>query len=738
MTVAPIAPNGVFPFGTHVYREPHKDYEQLLTDLPLLRRLGFNMIKIQESWAIDEPAEGEYNLSRVTRLMEAARRENLGVYLGLTMEQAPAWMWDRFPEAAMIGSDNLPFVDPTQYCMPADAKPGPCWNHPGARAAAETFMRALAGRLADFDNLWTWNTFQEVGFWNNLPKNPEFVGYCYCPYTIQAYRRWLREHYSSLKVLNEAWSTGYSDWEHIDPPRRYRSSPAMLDWRYYMENVYLTEVLRWKGEVLRSADPAGRPVFAHVGHPTVASGQEWRWAQACDFFGTSNYPAWDPFEPWDDAWPQRESMDVTRFYELWHAMFFRNELVRSANGRGRAFWGAEFQGGPISTYLHLGRTPAAGDIRQWLLAGLAVGMHGISFWNHRAEHFWHEGNGFGLMDRVEQSSERIEEAGRVARAINADPAVFVHSEPPPAQVALVVNEHLYQFMAGSRANALELLQSNLRGHYGRLWQLGIPVDFIELTLAEPADLSQYRAVILPFSLALGDREAAVLTSYVEHGGTLISDAAPGRHGRYGFTSRTQMFDGAEVLFGAEQSGLSIVDEPDDRRWTPAPRGAGEIRPATVCEGLGSFAGTSVRANVYLQTFTPRSADPILVVGDDVVGVRNTYGDGTAVLLGTVSGLSATAHIHGPTNDFMWKLLVEAGVTSDRTGALLRRRRVLDDQQAWFLVNPTAETVVESVDLRGFTLERDLLDDSITEQSDTSVTVTVAPYQIACLVVRHDS
>lgn len=122
----------------------------------------------------------------------------------------------------------------------------------------------------------------------------------------------------------------------------------------------------------------------------------------------------------------------------------------------------------------------------------------------------------------------------------------------------------------------------------------------------------------------------------------------------------------------------------------------------------------------------------------MVGVRNTYGDGTAVLLGTVSGLSATAHIHGPTNDFMWKLLVEAGVTSDRTGALLRRRRVLDDQQAWFLVNPTAETVVESVDLRGFTLERDLLDDSITEQSDTSVTVTVAPYQIACLVVRHDS
>ncbi|GAA3148400.1 beta-galactosidase GanA [Kribbella aluminosa] len=735
MSVKPIAPNGVFPFGTHVYREPHKDFETLQSDLPLLSRLGFNMIKIQESWAIDEPAEGRYEFARIVTLMEAAQREGLGVYLGLTMEQAPAWMWAKYPDAYMVDANNVPFVDPTQYCMPADAKPGPCWNHPGVRAAGEAFMGAVAARLGEFDNLWTWNTFQEVGFWNNLPKNPEFVGYCYCPHTIAAYRGWLQQRYESLAALNEAWFTAYTDWNHVDPPRRYRASPAMLDWRYYMENVYLAGVLEWKTDVLKASDPRSRPVFAHVGHPTVASGQEWRWAAAGDFFGSSNYPAWDPFDSWDDAWPQRESMDLTRLYELWHAMFFRNDLVRSATGRGRAFWGAEFQGGPISTFLHLGRTPSADDIRRWLLAGLAVGMHGISFWNHRAEHFWHEGNGFGLMDRTEGSSERIEEAGRIARAINRDPGLFVESEPPPAQVAVVVSEDTYQFMSGSRTNALEILQHNLRGHYARLWKLGVPVDFVEITLSEASDLSRYTVVILPFSPAIGTREAEVLTKYVAAGGTLISEASPGRHDNRGFATPSQMFDGAEKLFGATQTGFSLVDEPDDRRWTPPPRGAGEIRAALVCEAGADLAGNSVRANVYVQTLQPTTSTPILMADQEVVGVRNRYGDGTAILLGTVTGLSSTAHVHQPTDDFFGKMLAAAGVEPDRVGRLLRRRRVVADRQAWFLINPTSEAVTESVPLAGLRLEGDLLGDSVTSHTDDEITIKVAPYQLACLVVR---
>ena len=92
----------------------------------------------------------------------------------------------------------------------------------------------------------------------------------------------------------------------------------------------------------------------------------------------------------------------------------RSDLTRGAAGRDRAFWGAEFQGGPISTGLHLGGTPGAADIRRWVLAGLASGMTGISFWNHRAERFWNECNGFGVLDPQGETTERADEIGRLA------------------------------------------------------------------------------------------------------------------------------------------------------------------------------------------------------------------------------------------------------------------------------------------------------------------------------------
>src|SRR5262249_20161548 len=153
--------------GTHVFREPHQDENELMSDLPILKRLGFNLIKIQESWAIDEPREGEVDLARIERVIVRARELGLGVYLGLTMEQAPMWMWRKYPDGRLVYANNQPSEDPTQSLLPADGKPGPCWDHPGAREAAIRFIAELARRLGRYDNLMVWDVWQEIGFWPN-------------------------------------------------------------------------------------------------------------------------------------------------------------------------------------------------------------------------------------------------------------------------------------------------------------------------------------------------------------------------------------------------------------------------------------------------------------------------------------------------------------------------------------------------------------------------------------------
>jgi len=76
--------------------------DQLQADLPLLKRLGFSMVKIQESWSADEHKPGEIDLSRVSHLVSDARQNGLVVYFGITMEQPPTWLCRKYPDANML------------------------------------------------------------------------------------------------------------------------------------------------------------------------------------------------------------------------------------------------------------------------------------------------------------------------------------------------------------------------------------------------------------------------------------------------------------------------------------------------------------------------------------------------------------------------------------------------------------------------------------------------------------
>ena len=731
MSVQPVFGDGLFPWGTHVYREPCLDLDGVLRDLPLLKRYGFNMIKIQEHWSADESREGEYDFSRVEQVVRRADELDLGVYLGLTMEQAPAWIWRKFPDCHFVYSDGRRHNQPAQYTIPVDAKPGPCWDHPGVREAAARFIGELARTLGQYRNIWAWNTFQEIGFWPNTAGK---LGFCYCPHTLERFREWLREKYGTLAELNATWQINYDDWDEVEPPRREEPLAPFIDWRYFMDDVYMARQLAFKTEALRKNDPYQRPVFSHADTPRIGSGAEWRWARVGDFFGTSNYPKWNNGHPWDD---KVESEDAALLNEIWEEMILCTDLARGNNGRDRALWGAEFQGGPISTSLHFGRMPTPNDLRVWILSGLACGMTGISFWNHRVERFWKEANGFGLLDPIGDSSERMDAVSRIGKAIRNHGEFFSQAQPPRAQVALLVNEDLNHFFEACNGDVIQHYRYNMRGWYARLWRLGIAVDFLDAEEVAAGELASYKAAILTMPLSLDAGYFARLTTFVEAGGTLVAEACPGRWDKYGWATLSQLVDGGEALFGAKHGELAMVREPGaSSRWMPNERRFGEFDPPTILSGAGEFVGLDLRANFYLQTLRATTAEAILTQGDDIAGVMNRFGAGQSILIGTFLGFSALAHrdFDADTDRFLNDLLSYSGVEGDQCGVLLRRRRVWKDQEAWFFINPTAEPVTETISLEGFTGVVDLLGDCLIAQSADAMNVCVAGTNLACILL----
>jgi beta-galactosidase len=448
-----------FLFGTHVYREPSLPLEQIRADLPLLKKLGFNTIKIQESWAIDERREGEINLDNVLRVVSDARDVGLKVYFGVTMELAPAWLWRKYPDAYMVYNSGEKHYDQLQYVIPGDGKPGPCWHHPGAREAATRFLTVVGSEVGRFNNILVWNVWQEIGFW---PMRPGTLGFCYCDYSLIEFRGWLQQRYSIVAKLNDTWKTGYASFDEVIPPRMATDLPPYLDFRYFMENVYISNVLRWKAEVLRRSDPDHRPVFAHADAALIGSGQQWRHAESLDLFGASCYPAWQPFESWDAGQaPAGGVVNPTagRLAELWNSVLLRFDYLRCAAAGGKIF-AAEFQGGPVVRGLHRRRVPEEADIQRWVLGSLAAGIQGLCFWNHRAEIFWREEFGFGLLELDgNQITPRAAETSRLAQAVNRHAALFSRGTVPQAKVAVLISEELFQFHKATHFEAHGPLRS---------------------------------------------------------------------------------------------------------------------------------------------------------------------------------------------------------------------------------------------------------------------------------------
>ena len=719
-----------FPYGTHMYREHSRPLAELKQDMRVIKNLGFNMVKIQESWAIDEQREGEINLSKVERLIAEAEKLDLKIYFGVTMEQAPAWLWRKHPDCRLIYNIGEPHNDPTQYLLPADGKPGPCWDHPGAREAGERFIATLAKKLGKYKKIIAWNVWQEIGFW---PMRSGLLGFCYCPYTLANFRSWLKEKYSDLKSLNKTWRTGYGKWYEVEPPRMYTSVPSWIDWRYFMDDVYLVQAIRWKVKAFKKNDPQKRPVFCHMGGPTIGSGAEWRFAREVDFFGSSCYPAWAPFAEWDAGQVKAgESVSKEKGLkaEMWNSISLKFDYIRSAC-KEKECWAAEFQGGPISTSLHKGRVLTPQDIRRWVLTTLASGINGLSFWNHRAEIFWQEGYGFGLLDSIGDSSPRAEEAGRIGKAINRYSNLFREGKLPQAQVAIFINEDLWHF-AEATAESSKHLTHTIKGIYKMLWESGIGVDFVESSEIKNGKSVRYRVIILPFPLAISDELMSQLKDYVANGGVLISEACPGRYDQYGFARSGEISSIATELFGIEHKGLTLCHEPGKSHWTPIERSFGEIIASTRFSGAGPFDGYSVLPSLYVETFILKKATPILLKEDEVTGVVNSYGKGKAYLIGTLLGHAGATYEDRPTRDFLVKLLIDSGIKPERLGKLLLRRRILNNKEAWFLINPTKETISETIDFISFSEVEDLLEGPINKTNPIEVT----GFSVRVLILQH--
>jgi beta-galactosidase len=680
-----------FPIGSHLCRKPMPKMSEMKRDIETLKSRGFNLIKIQAHWGLDEPSEGILDTEAYEELICHADKFDMGVYIGLTNEQAPNWLWEKYPACRMVGKNGLPVSYQAQYTLPADGKPGPCFDHPGAMEAQLGFTARFVDKLCVYENIIIWNTWQEIGYWAE-----SFAGtsVCYCENTLEFFRNWLKEKYINLDNLNRALQTNYSDWKYVMPDRVTAPYclPMDFEWAYFINHIQPGNVLKKRCETIKAHDIHKRPVFAHKGGPAIASSIDRTYARSQDFLGSSSYPAWGSGDGRDDRkydeYGRLEKYDAL-FCETFGSICMNFDFLRSMNRFESRVWAAELQGGPVSTGFHLGRVPSPRDIRRWMLGLLGSGGTGISFWVTRAEIMAGEMNGFSLLDDEGETTERIEEAGKIAAFINRYPALFNTPKNARAKVGIVVDDDNYNGTSRISQGGDGLAYS-MRGWYRYMFDLSVNVDFVCAEDLGEGYINQYKLLILPFPVFMSDKTAEKLGNYVNNGGMLVSEATPGRIDDRGITRRGKM--AMRDVFGVKHKSLQMVSEPGyAHRFTPRPRTWGEYLDPANFTGVGGFIGHTLQANLYAQRFELDGATEILSYNGAAAGALNAYGKGKAIIVGSYIGHNGTAYKNDASNNFVKKLLDLAGVEYAENGGVNIRERSADGKKAYIIFNTTGET-----------------------------------------------
>lgn len=649
---APANGDPVFPYGAVYFRKSNPPEEDWETDHRTAARLGINNFRHWFLWSAIEVAPGKFDWRDYDRMFELAAQNGIKVTVSEMITAAPEWMYDQYRHARYLASDDSLVYSSISGSSATGGFPGLCLDNEDVRTLAGGFLTALVERYRDHPAMWAWDLWNEHAWPGGAP--PKML--CYCEATQQKFREWLKKKYGSLESLGKAWYRhSYAEWANVHPPRSLGGYPESLDWlEFRVDNMF--RLHQWRVDIVRKLDKRNR-VTAHgiastlEGLPASAN-DEWRSAAQVDSWGLT----WVASRKGSELWKQFHALDLTR-----------------AGSRGKPFWHAEAQAGPLWMQPQVigrpredGRISEDKDVRLWNMVSMAGGATGILYPRWRPLLDGALFGAFGPMGMDGSITPRAEMAGSVARWANQQKDLW-KSRPVLGDVGVVFVPEAEVFNFVQQQGSTKHYAECARGAYQAFFDSHIQPDFVHID-----DLRQYPLVYLPYPIHLKEPSARKLERYVREGGILVSEALPGYFGERGKVGVRQPNFGLDSLFGATESYV-------------------EFTPDLLENLVLQVHGKQVGGRFFLQQFALAGGKQAGTYADgSIAAVEHTVGKGRTLLLGSFPGGSYFLNHAGGTRAFFAGLLAWAGVkpiTQITEPGLQARFHTGDGGSYLWVVNP---------------------------------------------------
>ena len=590
-----------FPYGAVYFRKSNPPKADWARDYQVAAADGMNCFRHWFAWSAIEVAPGVYDWDDYDRQLDLAAENGIQTIIAEMITIAPEWAYRTFAHARYETRDGRKLESGMHGSCAVGGAPGLCLDNEDVRQAAERFLRALAQRYRDHPGLGGYDIWNECGYGAET---------CYCPSTAAKFRAWLKAKYGDLRALGEAWHRySYASWEDVVPPRYHGPYPDTLDWlQFRIDNAY--QLMRWRAQVIRSVD-GEHPVTAHGVAGTLTSmaqrgTDDWRAAAEAESYGFT----WVACRKGDKPWQQFHAVDLTR-----------------AASRGKPFWHAEAQGGPLWMQPQVigrprqdGRIPTAGDVRYWKMVSFMGGATGLFYPRWRPLLDGPLFGAFGPYAMDGSRTPRSEMTSRIAKWANApEQAALWDSRPVQGEIGIIYVPETQLFAYAQQGDTAYYSQS-MFGAYEGFFDNNVQADWVHID-----HIDEYDALYLPYPAMLSQGTADRLKAWVANGGLLVAEGCPGYFDGCGHAGPTQPNLGLDELFGVRESDV-------------------EFTPDLLDDLQLNLSGIPVRGGIFMQAYQPTTGTPVGWYRDGpIAAVDNAFGQGKTRLVGTMCGAGYAGH-----------------------------------------------------------------------------------------------
>ena len=456
-------------------------------DVALMQQAGVNLVSVGIfSWALLEPAPGEYDFGWLDRIIDLLHAGGIAVDLANASATPPPWFSHRHPESLLVDENGVRRSYGGRQAF--------CPSSPEYREAAAALTTAIAGRYADHPAVVMWHVHNEYGNHNWS---------CYCEVSAAAFRRWLQRRYGGIDGVNTAWGTSfwsqhYYSFDEILPPRTpsygtFANPTQLLDYARFSSDELL-DCFRAEADILR---------------------------RRSDLPVTTNYMHfWKYVDYW--AWSQHQDLISNDHYRIGalgedgatHDLAMSADLIRSlADG---APWLLMEHSTSAVNWQPRNLAKGPGQMRRDSLTHVARGADGALFFQWRASRAGAEKYHSGMLPHAGTDTRRwTEVCGLGADLVSL---AEVSGSRGDADIAIAFDWHAWWAVELNSHPSSDVQQMDrVRRWHRSLWEQGYAVDFVH----PGRDLSRYRVVLVPALYLVSDGAAANLAAFARSGGTVV-------------------------------------------------------------------------------------------------------------------------------------------------------------------------------------------------------------------------